>query len=104
MSRSLVNRNVADGGGYSGFPAGGAIYLQHSSEGEIVDCELLENIARGGDYANAGTILSHRPCDPWPLHYTRCASVRPFDPRCRRSVCYVVETEADPFVGQPEPS
>ncbi len=54
MSRSLVNRNVADGGGYSGIPKGGAIYL-YSSKGEIVDCELLENIVRGGDYANAGT-------------------------------------------------
>ncbi len=56
MSRSSVNRNVADGGGgYSYSPAGGAIYIYNSSELEIVECELLENIARGGQYAEAGT-------------------------------------------------
>ena len=55
LTTSKVNRNVADaGGGYSYNPSGGAIYL-YSSEGEIVDCELLENIVRGGLYASAGT-------------------------------------------------
>ncbi len=56
MSRSSVNHNVADGGGgYSYNPAGGAIYIYNSSELEIVDCELLENVARGGKNAEAGT-------------------------------------------------
>jgi hypothetical protein len=55
LTTSKVNRNVADGGGgYSYNPAGGAIYL-YSSEGDIVNCEFLENIARGGLYASAGT-------------------------------------------------
>jgi hypothetical protein len=55
LTTSKVNRNVADGGGgYSHNPAGGAIYL-YSSEGEIVNCDLLKNIVRGGKYANAGT-------------------------------------------------
>jgi hypothetical protein len=55
LTTSKVNRNVADaGGGYSKNAAGGAIYLYYS-EGEIDKCELLENIVRGGQYANAGT-------------------------------------------------
>jgi hypothetical protein len=105
LTTSKVNRNVADGGGgYSHNPAGGAIYL-YSSEGEIVNCELLENIVRGGEYASAGTHPSSQAIRLWPLHYTRCASVRPFDPRMRRCrVCSVVETEDEPLVGQTEPS
>jgi hypothetical protein len=56
LTTSKVTCNVADaGGGYSYNPAGGAIYLYYNSEGEIVNCELLENIVRGGLYANAGT-------------------------------------------------
>jgi hypothetical protein len=113
LTTSKVNHNVADGGGggYSHNPAGGAIYL-YLSEGEIVNCDLLKNIVRGGKFANAGTnpkstCLSHSLTGHtlWLLHYTRFASVRPFDPRLSRfRVCSVVETKDEPLVGQPEPS
>ena len=54
LTTSMVNRNVADACGYAYNPCGGAIFLYLSAI-EIVDCELLENVVRGGEYANAGT-------------------------------------------------
>jgi hypothetical protein len=66
LTTSMVNRNVAEGGDYTYLPSGGAIYLDRA-EGEIVDCELLENVVRGGEYANAGTAPHPRPCVPSPL-------------------------------------
>ena len=54
LTTCKVNRNVADGGGYSFNPGGGALYLD-GVVGEIADCEMLENIARGGIYASGGT-------------------------------------------------
>jgi hypothetical protein len=66
LTTSKVNRNVAEGGDN---PAGGAIYLQGAT-GEIVDCELLENIVHGGRYANAGTAPQPWPCVPSPLQST----------------------------------
>jgi hypothetical protein len=78
LTTSSVNRNFAEGGDYTHLPAGGAMYLD-SSTIEIVDCELLENVARGGKYANAGTAPLTRHCVPSPLHclHERCASVQP---------------------------
>ena len=78
LTTSKVNRNVAEGGDYTYQPCGGAIFLDHSV-GEIVDCELLENIARGGKYANGGTAPQTRHCVLSPLHclHERCASVQP---------------------------
>ena len=73
LTTSMVNRNVAEGGDYTYLPSGGAIYLDRA-EGEIVDCELLENVVRGGEYANAGTAPHPRPCVPSPLR--RRKSVR----------------------------
>jgi hypothetical protein len=73
LTTSKVNRNVAEGGDYTYQPSGGAIYL--NSAGDIVDCELLENIARGGKYANGGTAPQTRHCVPLPLHFTN--DVRP---------------------------
>jgi hypothetical protein len=57
LATSRINRNVADCGfgrnaANGGF--GGAIYLS-SSAAQIVGCELVENVAYGGAYANAGT-------------------------------------------------
>jgi hypothetical protein len=69
LTTSKVNRNVAEGGNYTFLPAGGAIYLYYSV-GDIVDCELLENVARGGMYANGGTVPQTRPFVPSPLHCT----------------------------------
>jgi hypothetical protein len=66
LTTSKVNRNVAEGGDN---PAGGAIYLQGAT-GETVDCEFLENVVRGGRYANAGTAPQPRPCVPSPLQST----------------------------------
>jgi hypothetical protein len=65
LTTSKVNHNVADGGGggYSHNPAGGAIYL-YLSEGEIVNCDLLKNIVRGGKFANAGTNPKSQPHRP----------------------------------------
>ncbi len=54
LTTSKINRNVADAGGYAYNPCGGAIYL-YLSKVEIVDCELIENVVRGGEYAMAGT-------------------------------------------------
>ncbi len=59
LTTCKVNRNVADGGGYSYIPSGGALYLD-SVVGEIVDCELLANSARDGTYANGGTVPQTR--------------------------------------------
>jgi hypothetical protein len=69
LATSKVNRNVAEGGSYTYLPSGGAIYLDWSA-GEIIDCELLENVARGGQYANGGTAPQTRHCVPSPLHCT----------------------------------
>ena len=56
LTASKVNLNVADGCGGNCFnAAGGATYIYSSSVVEIVNCELLENIVRGGEYANVGT-------------------------------------------------
>jgi hypothetical protein len=69
LATSKISRNVAEGGDYTFNSAGGAIYFDGGA-GEIVDCELLENIARGGQYANAGTVLETSHCVPSPLHCT----------------------------------
>jgi hypothetical protein len=65
LKTSKVNRNVAEGDNYTYNPAGGAISLDYSA-GEIVDCELLQNVARGGKYASAGTAPQARHCVPSP--------------------------------------
>jgi hypothetical protein len=79
LTTSRVNRNVAEGGDYTHLPAGGAIFLFWSVGGEIVDCELLENVARGGKYALGGTAPQTRHCILSPLYclHERCASVQP---------------------------
>jgi hypothetical protein len=69
LTMSKVNRNVAEGGDYTYCPSGGAICLDGAA-GDIVDCELLENVVRSGRYANAGTAPQPRPCVPSPLHCT----------------------------------
>jgi hypothetical protein len=61
LTTSNVNRNVADGGDYAFNAGAGALYL-YFAVGEIVDCELLENVARGGDYADAGIVPQTRHC------------------------------------------
>ena len=58
MVLSTINLNIAEGGVYN--PGGGAMYLD-TSAAEIADCELLENVVRGGAYGNGGTApQSHR--------------------------------------------
>ena len=57
LSRSFVSRNVAEGGGQKS--EGGAIFLTSSSVAEIADCEVVENVARGGEeFTSAGTGVS----------------------------------------------
>jgi hypothetical protein len=67
LAMSKINRNLADGNGQSNL-AGGAIFLT-SSVAEVADCEVVENVARGGVLTRAGTDvlrsahdLKHGPC------------------------------------------
>jgi hypothetical protein len=82
LTTSKVNRNVAEGGDYTYYPAGGAIYLEWGA-GEIVNCELLENVVRGGKYANAGIAPHPRTCVPSPLHSTTDVH------RCSHLICCI---------------
>ena len=62
LSRSFVSRNVAEGGGKHS--EGGAIFLT-SSLAEIADCEVVENVARGGaEFTSAGTGVRNAAHDP----------------------------------------
>jgi hypothetical protein len=65
LSMSKMNRNVAEGGAY--VLGGGAVCAQYSAVVEIVACELLANVVRGGQYANGGETpnvgTAFRPCD-----------------------------------------
>jgi hypothetical protein len=97
LAMSKVNRNVAEGGSYTFSTAGGAIYLNNGA-GEIVDCELLENVARGGKYANAGT--AHRICTARRVYVV--PGIRPV--ACRCGGCWRVRPKDEPLGGQPEPS
>ena len=104
LTTCKVNRNVADGGSYSFNPGGGAINLDNVV-GEIVDCELLENIARGGTYANGGNVP--QTSEYVPSVYTPrtvCVGASIGSLACRCHVCFLFETKDERLVGQPKPS
>ena len=65
LTMSNMNRNVAECGAYA--LGGGAVCAQYSAVVEIVACELLANVVRGGQYANGGETpnvdIAFRPCD-----------------------------------------
>jgi len=105
LRTSKVNRNVAEGGDYTHLTAAGAIIFFDWSAGEIVDCELLENVARGGQYAIGGTAPQTRHCILSHLHCTNGVRRRRLKPlACRCGGCLRVETEDERLGGQPEPS
>jgi hypothetical protein len=67
LTMSKMHRNVAEGSAYVLSGGSGAVCAQYSAVVEIVACELLANVVRGGQYANGGETpnvgTAFRPCD-----------------------------------------